>query len=590
MTDLSSQPSPIQTVYGWYRDGKLIVNRAYQRKLVWTLLERQKLIDSLLNKYPIPLVLLAEPEGAPSTRYEIIDGLQRLHTILSFIEGAFPTETGAYFDVREFARAKDEQEKGAFKVNASDNVITRAEVSSILDYNLPVSIIRDASSATITEVFGRINTYGHRLSEQEQRQAGQLTELARFVRTLSSEIRGDVSVDTLPLYQMPEISVELTKSKAGYAVQATEVYWVRQGVLRSTDLRDSMDEQLIADIAICATYGIIERSKESLDQAFVPETETGRKVAAALTAHGTERLAKEVKYCLEVIGKVVSSADGKSLSKIVFEKPTNNSFATIFAAIFMAVYELVFKDNLLPSDFPKARSSLENIYNHLDTSRAALSSNNRRLNVNTIKGRLRDAFSPGDIAKAVFSGNRELDIRNVLKRSRIETANFEMKQGACTLSPDRAEHLETYAKVIETISAIANNGANHDGAVFIGVADDERDAKRVLELDGLELAEIDDRYIVGVEREAKFLGLSLEAYFQRWRDKIANSALEGALKTDVLSKLNICGIDGRQVIIVTIPPQSSPNFLAGKLFLREGDQTKEASAEKVLAVAKRFAS
>ena len=34
MADLSSQPTPIQTVYNWYRNGLLFVNRKYQRKLV----------------------------------------------------------------------------------------------------------------------------------------------------------------------------------------------------------------------------------------------------------------------------------------------------------------------------------------------------------------------------------------------------------------------------------------------------------------------------------------------------------------------------------------------------------------------------
>ena len=53
MADLASQPTSVQTVYTWYRDGKLLVNRRYQRKLVWTLEEKQKLIESLLKKYPI---------------------------------------------------------------------------------------------------------------------------------------------------------------------------------------------------------------------------------------------------------------------------------------------------------------------------------------------------------------------------------------------------------------------------------------------------------------------------------------------------------------------------------------------------------
>ena len=60
----------------WYTEDKLHVNRRYQRKLVWTLKEKQKLIESILKKYPIPAILIAEREQEPGT-YEIIDGLQR---------------------------------------------------------------------------------------------------------------------------------------------------------------------------------------------------------------------------------------------------------------------------------------------------------------------------------------------------------------------------------------------------------------------------------------------------------------------------------------------------------------------------------
>ncbi len=50
MAELVSQPTSIQSVYSIYREDKLYVNRRYQRKLVWTLEEKQKLIESILKK------------------------------------------------------------------------------------------------------------------------------------------------------------------------------------------------------------------------------------------------------------------------------------------------------------------------------------------------------------------------------------------------------------------------------------------------------------------------------------------------------------------------------------------------------------
>jgi uncharacterized protein with ParB-like and HNH nuclease domain len=110
MADLSSQPTPVQTIYNWYRNGILFVNRNYQRKLVWTLQEKQKRVDSILSEYPIPLILLAERRNHSTSAFEILDGLQRLHTIVSFIENNFGTLDGRFFNVDEFTRAKEERE------------------------------------------------------------------------------------------------------------------------------------------------------------------------------------------------------------------------------------------------------------------------------------------------------------------------------------------------------------------------------------------------------------------------------------------------------------------------------------------------
>lgn len=67
----------IQEAYKEYRAGNFTVNRRYQRKLVWTIEEKQALVDSVLQGYPIPLILLAFtplPKGGKS--FEILDGMQ----------------------------------------------------------------------------------------------------------------------------------------------------------------------------------------------------------------------------------------------------------------------------------------------------------------------------------------------------------------------------------------------------------------------------------------------------------------------------------------------------------------------------------
>jgi hypothetical protein len=165
MAELASQPTSVQTVYTWYRDGKLLVNRRYQRKLVWTLEEKQKLIESLLKKYPVPAILLAERDS-PGT-YEIIDGLQRLHSIVSFIENAFPLADGKYFNVDQFPTAKAAADEGRFEKAKDAALIGSKEVSILLDYSLALSVMRNTTDSEVNDVFDRITLRDSVLSNMD---------------------------------------------------------------------------------------------------------------------------------------------------------------------------------------------------------------------------------------------------------------------------------------------------------------------------------------------------------------------------------------------------------------------------------------
>src|SRR3954470_24766565 len=82
--DLSIRGETIQRVYNLYKSDKFIVNRRYQRKLVWTVDEKRDFIDSLSRGYPVPIILLAEVK-TDKPYFEIIDGLQRLNAITATV-------------------------------------------------------------------------------------------------------------------------------------------------------------------------------------------------------------------------------------------------------------------------------------------------------------------------------------------------------------------------------------------------------------------------------------------------------------------------------------------------------------------------
>ncbi len=588
MADLASQPTSIQSIYSWYKDNKLFVNRRYQRKLVWTQEEKQRLIESILKKYPIPAILISERDQ--SGTYEIIDGLQRLHAIVSFIETSFPTLEGEYFNLDYFPTAKSSAEAGNFEQTESPDLIDQKQVTTILDYSLALSVMRNATEQEVNDVFDRINTYGHRLSDQERRQAGIKNDFSETVRHIASEIRGDDSSDVLTLNLMPSVSVDLPMTKHGYEVRAEEVFWVQQGILRSTDLRDSEDEQCIADIVASIVGGqLITRSKDALDRIYIDGSDENRRIIDALDVYGVDRISEEFNFCIDEVQKICNEGKETKLRDLLFAKRTTNAFPSVFATLFMSLHEVFVVDKKIISDYKKAKSSLDNLISRIESGRKAGSPEERRKNVDTVKGLLASCLVDAKGTQHIYGTHSTVEIQTSIRRSEIEHPYYELKQGLLSLSEKRERDDNVITKVINTICAMANNGPQSSGKIIIGVADKDADKERINKLDHIEPKPIGKRYVVGVKREAKSLGISVEKYFSIWKDGIRNSDLSLALKDSVLSNIDYNDFFGLGVITITVPPQKEISYVGDDTYFRSGDDTLKAeNAKQIASIAKRF--
>jgi len=588
MASLDSNPKSIQSLYGWYNEDLLWVNRRYQRKLVWTLLEKQKLIESVVQKYPIPALLLADREGEEEG-YELIDGLQRLHTFVSFIEGAFPTLDGRYFDVSQFPTANTRAGTGRFALQKDVELISARDVNTFLDYTMAISIMRGATDAEIDEVFARINTYGHRLSDQERRQAGVQAEFPRLVRDLACDLRGDVSVEILGLSEMPSISIDLPKTKHGYSVDASEVFWVEQGILRSTDLRDSMDEQCIADIAASIVGGgLIDRSKDALDEVYETGSAENQRISDALSSYGADRFSAEFKHVVDEIRLVSSAGQSEKLRDLLFQKRTTNPFQALFAVLFIAFHELLIGEDWKIADYVAVHNALANLNKRVDTSRGSTSADERRANISTIQGLIRPHLVPGT-HDDIYGDHTVTDIDAMIRRSRIEVAHYELKQGMLRLDKTHSLDPRMPSKIARTLAAIANNGKERSGTLLIGVADDDGDAARVQALYGILPRAVGSKKVVGVNREAKALNESVEDYVSRIKNAIRSADLSEPLKGAVLASVTYSDYFGLGVVVIRVPPQADVSLLDGKVYVRQVDETVEATtASALLEVGKRF--
>jgi len=246
-TGLDIDSKTIEELYDWYSKGFLIVNRRYQRKLVWSIEEKRALISSILSNFPIPLLLFVKSDDIKAR--EILDGMQRLEAIMSFIEQRFDFN-GYYFDLDSIAYTKQLKDEGKIIQKGLDGkdekILSRDESVKFARYKFAISEYV-SSSVNIDEVFRRINSNGKRLSKQELRSAGCVNNFSELVRKIAIQIRGDAShSDILQLNVMKEISIG--NDTLGYGVNIDNHFYIKNLILDRNDIRESADEELVANI------------------------------------------------------------------------------------------------------------------------------------------------------------------------------------------------------------------------------------------------------------------------------------------------------------------------------------------------------
>lgn len=194
-----------------YEKGMLELSPAFQRKSVWVLKDRRKLIDTVARNYPLPAIFLYREEDGGRLRYSVIDGKQRLETLLGFLGYL----RGGRFD----ARIEVPGMEGLQKVTAQSlksNKLHRERLSPhFMGYRIPVIEVA-GPLADIIEVFVRINSTGKPLTPQERRKANYsgsalLVEATRVANKLESHWQqiGVVSAQQVARMKHVEFAAEL---------------------------------------------------------------------------------------------------------------------------------------------------------------------------------------------------------------------------------------------------------------------------------------------------------------------------------------------------------------------------------------------
>lgn len=338
--DLSIRGESLQRIYDFYRSNSFLVNRRYQRKLVWTIEEKRSFIDSIRNGFPIPLILLAEITNNESKIFEIIDGMQRLNAINSFIEGEFDLN-GQFFDLETMAQTKYLLDSGELvqKLPKMDRDIC----TLIASYTIPLSVYRFEGTSKIDEVFRRINSNGRYLSRQELRQAGATGHFANLIRQLSNQIRGDVSAkESLYLNDMKYISI--TSKDLPYGINVDSLFWVTQNILTRDYVRQSRDEEVVADIIAYMALSTKPPSSSDILDEYYGLKSTGPEskfyeIETAVQKITPEILTKQFMLVYDELKKILTIS-GKPFNRLMFEA-AGNRVPRYFQIIFLSLYKLI---------------------------------------------------------------------------------------------------------------------------------------------------------------------------------------------------------------------------------------------------------
>ena len=157
----------------WDERDELTLAPKFQRRDVWSDKARSYLIDTIVRGKPIPKIYMRQDVNPKTrrTKREIVDGQQRLRSVLSFIKDGF-----------KISKAHHET-FGGKKFSGLDKETQR----DILKYEFVVDLLQDMPDNEVYDLFARINTYAEKLKPQELRNAKYFGEFKSSVYLLAKE-------------------------------------------------------------------------------------------------------------------------------------------------------------------------------------------------------------------------------------------------------------------------------------------------------------------------------------------------------------------------------------------------------------------
>lgn len=191
----------------WSNNGLLELSPDFQRRGVWTKQAKSYLMDTVISGKPMPKVLMSQRMSSSRNTRIVIDGQQRLRSIIEFCFDEFP-----------ISKAHNSDFGGKYFSNLPDEVR-----SEIYKYEIGADVLFDLSYEETLDIFARLNTYSVRLNKQELFNAKYLGPFKQAAY------------------------------KTGYRYVT---YWIDSGVLSKAKVTRMGEAELTSDILSAAIEGI----------------------------------------------------------------------------------------------------------------------------------------------------------------------------------------------------------------------------------------------------------------------------------------------------------------------------------------------
>ena len=226
----------------WYQNNGLILNPDFQRRSVWNDKSKSYLIDTILRGLPIPVIILRDVKTDLNSFLpikEVVDGQQRLRTVISYILGSFDDKSVAF----KLSKTHNEIYGGKLFKDLPDEA-----KQEILDYEFFVHVLSSTvSNREILEIFSRMNSTGVKLNDQELRNASFYGEFKSLAFKLANKYYD---------------------------------YWIRWGVFTDSKISRMEEVEFVNDLLMLSIDGIVRRTPDGInlyykkydDEESIPES------------------------------------------------------------------------------------------------------------------------------------------------------------------------------------------------------------------------------------------------------------------------------------------------------------------------------